>query len=66
MPTTGKIEEGRTGGPCGQYGHEDDDGSCAKEAFETDSIEGSDGIFFHDLFFNDELGGGASDKGYKR
>jgi len=66
VPTTGKIEEGRTGSPGGQDRHEDDDCSCTKEAFETDSIERSDRILFHDLFLNDELGSGANDEGYKR
>ena len=66
VPTTGKVEEGRTGSPCGQDGHEGNDGGCPKEALETDSIEGGDGVLFHDLFFDDELGRSANNGGYKR
>ena len=61
MPTTGEVEEGRAGSPRGQDGHEDNDSGRPKEAFETDSIEGGDGVLFHDLLFDDELGCSAND-----
>ena len=63
VPTTGKVKESRTGGPCSDDGHEDDNGSCPKEPFETDSVERSDGVLFHYLFFDDELGRSADRKG---
>ena len=65
VPTTGEVEEGRTGSPCGHDGHKDDNGTCPEKAFKTYSIEGSDRVFCHDLFFNDELGCGANDGGIR-
>lgn len=62
VPTTGEIKEGRTGSPCGQDGHANNNGGCPKEAFETDSVEGGDRVLFHDLFFDDELCCGANDE----
>jgi len=58
VPTTGEVEEGRTGCPCGKDWHEDNDCGCSKEPFETNSVEGGNGIPFHDLFLDDELGCG--------
>jgi hypothetical protein len=63
MPTAGEVEEGRTRSPCDQDGYKDDNGSCSKKAFETDSIEGSNRVLCHDLFFDDELGCGANCEG---
>lgn len=62
VPTTGKVKEGRTRSPCDQEGHQDNNGGCAKETFETDSIKRGDGILFHDLFFDDELGSSANNR----
>ena len=62
MPTTGEVEKGRTGSPCSQDRHEDNDGGCPKEALKPDSIEGGDRVLFHDLFFDDELGRSADDE----
>lgn len=64
MPTTGEVKEGRTGSQCGQERHQGNDGGRPKETFETDSIEGGDGILFHDLFFDNELGGSAKMMGH--
>ena len=63
VPATGEVEEGRAGSPCGHDGHKDNDGGRPEEAFETDSIEGSDRVLCHDLFFDNELGCSASDGG---
>lgn len=59
VPTAGEVKEGRTGSPCGDEGHEGNDCCRPKETFETDSIEGGDGVLFHNCFFDDELGGSA-------
>ena len=66
VPTTGEVEEGRAGSPGGHDGHKDNDGGCPKETFETDSIERGDRVLFHDLFFDDELGGSAKQWGRER
>jgi len=60
MPATGEVEEGRTGSPCGHEGHEDNDGGCPEETFETDGVKGGDRVLCHDLFFDDELGCSAN------
>lgn len=65
MPTAGNVEKGGTGSPCGKDGHEEDYGECSKEAFQTNSIQGSDGILFHDLFLDDELSCGTNNQGHK-
>jgi hypothetical protein len=61
VPATGEVKEGRTRSPCCQKGHEENNGGPPKETFEAYSIEGGDGVLFHDLFFDDELGSSTND-----
>ena len=65
MPATGEVEESRTGSPCGHDGHKHNNRGRPEEAFETDSIEGGDGVLCHDLFFDDKLGCSANDGGIR-